>query len=443
MIVLTRPVRRRPLVTSAAVLACALLAGCTSGSASTPATHTQKVTITFESYNYGTPDLGGKGMQQLITDFEQAHPNIIIKPSGISAADIYTHVQTEAAAGNPPDIAQIGWSKVSAALQNLPVVPIQDIAPAAQLSQLENSFIPQALAAGEVGGKLVVMPFAMSTPTLFYNATLFQKAGLNPATPPATWAQAQQDALRIKQAAHAQGIAVAADNAAGSDFLTQSLINSNGGQMVAPNGQVQLATPQAQGALQMLAGLASSGAAPTVSDNDAVALFNSGKLGMYVTSTALLASFESAAKGSFTLKTAAMPAFGTMPTKPTYSGAGLFVFSKDKAKQQADWTFLQFLTGEEGFTVLTEKIGYLPLRSDVTSSPKYLANYLTSNPLLDPALAQLRNVTPYQQLPGPSSSQARLAIQNDCVGPVMLNHANPATTCDSVAKQVNQLLSGK
>jgi multiple sugar transport system substrate-binding protein len=449
VIVLTSSGRRRavPVVAAVcAVLACAVAAaGCSSsassGQVSSQVSASRKVTITFESYNYGTPDLGGQGMAELLNDFEKAHPNITVKPTGVSAADIYSKVQAQAAAGDAPDVAEIGWSKEAAALANLPVVPVQDIAPASQLAQLEHSLAPAALAAGEVNGKLTVMPFAMSTPTLFINATLLSKAGLNPDDPPTTWAEAQADALAIKKATGAQGIAVAADNAAGSDFLTQSLINSAGGQLVSSSGKVQLDSSAAISALNMLRDLASSGAAPQVSDNDAVALFESGKLGLYVTSTALLASFEASAKGHFTLKTAAMPGFGGSPTKPTYSGAGLFIFSKSAAARQADWQFLQFMTSEEGFTVLTEDIGYLPLRSDAVSSPQYLGTYLKSNPLLNPALAQFQNVTPYQQLSGPNSDEARQDIQNDCVTPVMLNGANPASTCAKVGTQVNQLLS--
>lgn len=440
----TSPARRRLQAIAAAMACAALVAGCSSGAVGTQqAATTAKTTITFVSYNYGTPDLGGQGMAQLISEFERAHPGITVKPSGISAADIYPQVQAAAAAGHPPDVAQIGWSKESAALHNLPVVPVSSLAPAGQIAAVERKFVPHALAAGEANGKLMVMPFAMSTPTLFFNASLFQKAGLDPASPPTTWAQAEKDALAIKKATHAQGIAIAADNAAGSDFLTQSLINSNGGRMISPSGQAQLGTPAALGALRLLQHLAGSGASPDVSDNDAVALFKSGKLGMYVTSTALLSTFEAAAQGSFTLKTAAMPGFGAMPAKPTYSGSGLFVFSKDKAKQRADWEFLQFMTSEQGFTTLTEKIGYLPLRTDVVNDPKYLGSYFSSHPLLVPALKQLQNVTPYQQFSGPSSDQARLDIQNDCVTPVMLSHADPATVCPKVGKQVNTLLGSQ
>jgi hypothetical protein len=121
--------RRRGMSAAAAacaVAACAALAACSSSNSSSsasasgansPSAASGKTTITFESYNYGTPDLGGQGMQQLINDFEKAHPNIVVKPSGVSAADIYPDVTSQAAAGNPPDIAEIGWSKVAAALQ--------------------------------------------------------------------------------------------------------------------------------------------------------------------------------------------------------------------------------------------------------------------------------------------------------------------------------------
>lgn len=67
--------------------------------------------IVWESYNYGTAGLGGEGTQQLIDEFEALHPGITVEPIGTSAGEIHTSVQAAAAAGNPPDVAQIGWSK--------------------------------------------------------------------------------------------------------------------------------------------------------------------------------------------------------------------------------------------------------------------------------------------------------------------------------------------
>jgi len=47
-------------------------------------------------------------------------------------------------------------------------------------------------------GKMVGMPFNSSTPVLWYNKDAFRKAGLDPASPPKTWAQLREAALRIR-----------------------------------------------------------------------------------------------------------------------------------------------------------------------------------------------------------------------------------------------------
>lgn len=420
----------------AIALSCSVAAACGSSSASDG----KGTTITFESYNYGTPDLGGQGTQQLINEFEKAHPDIKIKPKGDSSADIYAHVQTEAAAGNAPDVAQIGWSKEAAAVSSLPVVPVQDLTTAKDLAAGTAGIVPQALAAGKVNNKLMAMPYTISTPTLFYNATIFRNAGLNPDDPPKTWGDVKTDALAIHQKTPAQGFYAAIANSAKSDFLTQSVINSNGGSLLNSSGKPQLDSTPAVQALSTMQDLTKSGAQPGISDDDAVPLFQSGKLGMYVTSTALLAGFEKAAKGSFELRTAALPQFGDQPAKPTYSGSGLFVLTKDKKQQAAAWQFIKFLTSARGFTIIAEKIGYLPLRPAIIHDPKYLGGYLKKNPEILPAIQQLDHVTPYQSLSGPHSDQARQILQDNAVTPIVFNGASAQSTCAQINKRMISLL---
>ncbi|OLT20859.1 hypothetical protein BJF78_34950 [Pseudonocardia sp. CNS-139] len=434
----------RRLGTALIALAVLGLAGCGSTApaapeTSAPAAPAEPVTIRFASYNYGTPDLGGQGVQELIDQFQREHPNITIAPEGGSSAELYTRVQAQAAAGDPPDIAQIGWSKLAAAADSLRLVPIDDLADAADITATTGELVPAALDAGRIDGRLVAMPFAMSTPTMFVNADLFRAAGLDPANPPTTWADVKTAAIAIHERTGEQGFYVAAANAAKSDFLTQSLINSNGGTLLSDAGSVQLNTPAAVGALSMLGDLTASGAQPSIPDDDAVNLFKAGKLGMYVTSTALMASFRNAAQGSFELRTAALPQFGTQPARPTYSGAGLVVLTDDPAKQAASWEFLKFLVSAPAFTVITQKIGYLPLRNDSLQDPA-LTPLLSTQPSIQPALSQLANVTPYQAMPGQRGDQARQLMQDNAVGPIMLQGADPASTAATVQQRMTELL---
>lgn len=435
----TRP--GRWLVATVAALTMAAVTACGAGSPEPGGAGTgEPVTIRFASYNYGTPDLGGEGTQQLIDEFQASHPDIRIEPEGASAADLYAKVQAESAAGNPPDIAQIGWSRMLSAVSTLNVSPIQDIADPARFAALTEDLVPSALAAGVIEDRLVSMPYTISTPTLFVNVDLFTAAGLDPANPPRTWEEAKAAALAIHEATQEQGIYLAAANAAKSDFVTQSLINSNGGSLISDTGEIQLDTPAALGALSMLADLTASGAQPAIPDNDAVALFKAGKLGMYLTSTALLSSFQTAAEGNFELRTASMPQFGDQPARPTYSGSGLVVLSQDDAHRAAALEFIEFLTSERGFTIITEKIGYLPLRTAILDDPAYLGPYLENDPSILPALDQLVEAQPYQSLEGPRGDQARQVLQDDAVSPIMLQGADPATTLAEVDRRISELL---
>jgi multiple sugar transport system substrate-binding protein len=176
--------------------------------------------------------------------------------------------------------------------------------------------------------------------------------------------------------------------------------------------------------------LTASGAQPAVKSEDGVAAFKAGKVGMLVTSTALLAGLVEATTGAFDLRTSAFPRFGDKPARPTYSGAGLAVFAKDPAKQRAAWTFVKFLTSEQGFTIIAKKIGYLPLRVSVASA---------ADARMQPSLSQLATVTPYTSFPGKRANEAVLVLQDQAVEPIMLRGADPAKALADAAGRIRAL----
>ena len=45
----------------------------------------QSVSIRFDSYNWGTPGLGGQGTQQLIDEFQAANADITIQPRNVAS----------------------------------------------------------------------------------------------------------------------------------------------------------------------------------------------------------------------------------------------------------------------------------------------------------------------------------------------------------------------
>lgn len=424
----------------ARLTAIAVLLGLTAacgGAADTPKAD-GPITISFLSYNYGTPDLGGQGTQQLIDAFQRTHPDIRIKPQGVATKDVLTKLRTDTAAGSPPDMAQIGWSKMAEAATSLPLVPVQDIPPANAWSSHVAGISPAIMKAVEKGGKVWAMPYTMSVPVLYINAGLFRKAGLDPAKPPATIEDIKTAAMKIK-AQGAEGAYFDMANAGKSDFLTQSIVASNGGSLVGADGSITLDQPPAVQALTTMSDLTKSGAQPAVSTDDATAAFAAGKLGMLVTSTALLASLEKAATGKFELQTGAFPGFAGKPARPTYSGAGLAVLAKDDRHRQAAWEFIRFLSSEQGYTIITSTIGYLPLRESIVDDPRYLGPYFAKNKLLKPSLDKLDTVAPYTSFPGKRANEAVVVLQDQAVEPIVFRGADPGKTLAAVADKIRAL----
>lgn len=438
------PSPTRPLV---AALALALVAAACGGSddpssdaaAGTVGSTDEPVTITFEAYSYGVDGAPGEGMQQLLDEFEDANPNITVEPISTPAGEIHTSIQLQAASGEAPDVAQVGWSKLAFLVENLPYVPVEELAPDDEWADHIAGFTPEVLAIGEHDGAVAGMPFTVSIPTVLYNADLFREAGLDPEDPPATWEEAQAAATAITEATDAEGIYVAVVDPAKSDYLTQSLVYSNGGELITDDGEVSIDEPEAVEALSMVQELSSSGAQPRVPTADALALMEAGDLGMLVVSTSVLGKTAAAAEGSYELRTAPMPSFGDEPAQPTSSGAGLFVFTDDPQRQAAAWKLIQFLTGDRGMTIVTSKIGYLPLRPALLEDQEHLAPFVAEDPRILAAVEQLDDLHPYADLPGPDGARAREVLQ-DAVEAIVLGNADPESTLADAADRMRSLL---
>lgn len=377
--------------------------------ASTATTGSDKISntptkITFYSYNLAIASQK-EGVLQLISEFEAAHPDIKIDPIAIASNEINTKVQADIAAGSRPDIAQLVFDGLDYAVQNYGAKALEDVVPADDLKKNFEGFSPNGLKLGQLKGKTYGMPYTFSTPVLFYNAKVFQDAGLDPNQPPKTWDEVKQAALQITSKTKAAGVHI--QGMAGADWVAQALVGSNGGKVLSDDRKtIQFGEPGAVGAIKMWQDLIQSGAHDKLNDGDVTQSFSEGKLGMLLTTSALQSGFITAAKaGGWELKNAAMPSFGSKPTTPVNSGSALFILSDDKAKQKAAWEFVKFATSERGYTIITTKMGYLPLRPAIVEDAKYLKDWVVQNPLVKPNLEQLTRLQPWVAYPGAKFSQ--------------------------------------
>lgn len=163
----------------------AVLGGCglTGGS--------DEVTLKLVAADYGDASANSsqKYWDALVKEYEAKHEGVKVDVTVYSWNDIDSKVKKMVAAGDPPDMAQIG-SYADYAARNL-LYSADDL-----LSiSTQADFVSQLGRAGQVNGVQYGIPFAASTRVLFYNKTLFSKAGLSA---PTTWDELAADAEALK-----------------------------------------------------------------------------------------------------------------------------------------------------------------------------------------------------------------------------------------------------
>ncbi|MFJ9413480.1 extracellular solute-binding protein [Streptomyces sp. NPDC101227] len=129
---------------------------------------------------------------ETIAAFEKQHPKIKIDLELVPIGQIDKTLARRVASGRAPDIAQsYVFADYAEAQQLYKVDDLFDL-------PLQADFIASFAQAGEIGYIQYGIPFLASTPRLFYNKSLFARAGIS--GPPSSWAELRAAALALKTA---------------------------------------------------------------------------------------------------------------------------------------------------------------------------------------------------------------------------------------------------
>jgi multiple sugar transport system substrate-binding protein len=365
------------------------------------------VNIRFLSYNIGSAAFGA-GIENLINDFNASHPNVVVEGVRVTAESPTAQVQADMVAGTPIDVAQLIFSDLDFIVNNLQPVPLETIVPPEEWATHLEGFSPNGLPLGQLNDQTYGLAFTFSTPIFFYNGTVFEAAGLDPAQPPTTWAEVKEAAQTIAENTDYTPLHISGPFGSGStDWIIQSLIYSNGGTVLSDDRTtLTFGEEGAVGAINMWRDLYQSGTHSKFTEGEAIEAWLGGQLGMYLQSSALYNASNGAAQaGGWALRAAAMPSFDDIPTVPVNSGSALFVFSQDPVKQRAAWEFIKYVTSAEGYTTIVQDMGYVPLRPAIVDDPHYLQAFAQENPYLAINLDQLTRLHPWVSMPGPNYRQ--------------------------------------
>ena len=406
---------RRPLVLAATLsLAAVTLAACSSSSSSSSSTTAasggssgssscSKATLDKASgpvnINFweSMPRQNGVVITQLVDAFNasqsKVHVNLVAQTS---YNDTWQKYQAGLSNGQLPDVVQLQDTDTQAAVDTQSITPVQSCWSGFGYSP--GDLLARALAYWNIQHVQEAMPFAVSGPVLYYNQLAYQKAGLDPAKPPATL-QALSAAAHTLKAAGQGGLGLKVD----PWYLETQLATAN--QLFANNSNGRSArvtrtvfnNPTGVSVFNILKQMVTSGDAGTNSANGSDAYDNllgvgSGKYSMTIDTSAALGTIETllAQYPNVKLGVAPIPTIQSTPTGGVEpGGSALWICKRSSAAAQAAaWTFIAFMTSASSQATWSAGTGYVPLRTSSAQSPTVQAVW-TKEPGFKVAYTQL------------------------------------------------------
>ena len=395
----------------ATVLVAALattLAACGSGSNDTPKIDTSATAATEIDLVYAYDKLFTAPLTEIANRVERdsgIKVNLVL--AGESYEDADRRIQTDLATGKPPALAMVGLNRLQPYVESGRAVPIEPFIDATPDFDV-NDFDPKFLDLMRVGGQLQGIPYAVSTPVLYINSDAFRKAGLDPATPPSSWADVEKAARQLTSTGSSKyGVHWAWDMTGNWTF--QAMVDSNGGSLLSSDhSEVTFDQKPAVEAAEYLSRQVADGLMPMMGEVEARDAFVRGDIPMLITSTSYLAGFEKST--TFNFRTAPFPAPATGQAKVPGGGNGFMILADDPSQQVAAWTVLRALTDIEGSTTTVKATGYMPVNDAAVASESHLAEFVR-DPNRRTSLEQIPALVPWLNFPGTHGREATDAIK--------------------------------
>lgn len=402
----------------------------------------KKVKIAFETYTLSSAGAMSDTLNGLLDKFEQEHPNIEIDRRGTPVDQLLATVRREIAAGDPPDVLQ-AYFYMDLMANHLGAQSWNELLGDDGLAAYidgsltgDHPMNPNAAALGRFNGQTYVLPWVISTPTLFFNKTLFEQAGLDPSNPPTTWEEVATAAKAITDKTDADGVFTQCTGNVSLGWCYDGILRSAGNVRVSEDLKtLDFDGPEAVQVATTFQGYVKDGIMPNVSDQDGLELFLRGKLGMFLSTSAYTSTIvSSAAKNGWEMDATGLPAWGDKPVVVVNSGSGLATMATDPLQQRAAFELIAFLTSDDAYTAITSKIGYLPLRTGIVDDPNRLAPWLAQYPFVRHNLDQLEHLQPRAYPPGDNAEQIT-TIWRDAVNKVIFDGADAQSTLSDAQKR--------
>ncbi|NNF63277.1 MAG: ABC transporter substrate-binding protein [Acidimicrobiia bacterium] len=408
--------------------------------------------ITIEFWHAMADDLGAV-VDELVDRYNASQSDVVVNATFQgSYDDTYNALLASFDAGTAPNIVQNFDLAAQTMFDTGRLVPAHELMAEGEADGFLAA--PRDYYSDDTG--MVALAFNSSTPIVYYNAEMFEAAGLDQPDPDWNFS----DFLDACEAIEASGVQFCATFGTVGWFFEQILANSGGLYFNNDNGRTARATEvefnKGQGVevFDFLTGLIADGHAPnlgnTWSDTDSV--FFAGEAAMIFDSTSGARGFQDNA--DFEVKTAFIPHSDSSERNGVViGGAALWLIdSGDDATNQAAWDFMRYMTLADQQITWHTGTGYFPVIASLQDAPTpELSTFWDENPNFVTAIDQLAttrtvnddgspNYAVLGGRAGPFPEIRRIIVE--AYSAVLDGGSTPQEALDEAAERANEALAG-
>jgi len=373
-----------------------------------------------------TPNFNEARANELKTKFEAANPGITLRLEITTTDGLPQRILTALQSGAAPDIIDVQHGWVNGYAQNNLVIPVDDVI------QEREDYVPAALDYVTYDGKLWAIPYRIETHGVIYNKGHFTEAGLDPESPPQTWAELTEAARALTKGNERYGFAITGGGEVGNTiFRSLPFIWMNGGSIISDDmTRATVNEPAAVEAVKFYTDFFAEGLSPASTlENDGTAnrrLFIAEAVSIYQSGQFDVGSIR-AENPNIDIGVMPIPHPEGKDTAAILGGWS-FVIPRDANNPDEAKQVLQFLAESDNMGFLTDTF---PARTSAMELPRFD----------DPILSVFKQMLPYgRPVPiHPNWVQITQAYF-DGIQRILLGDEDVQTAMDGAAEEIQALL---
>lgn len=389
--------RRSWRVAVALVAAAAVATGCGAGESESTDESTT-ISLIYPTENPGYTE----ALSSILgPDFTERTGIIVELQSGAATyVEVDQRMLADAAAGTAPDMAMVAYPSIPRYADTGVAKPLDDALDASAIDLGE--LYPNYVELGKVDATTYALPHTVTLMNLWYNADIFEKAGLDPEAPPTNFTELREASEQVVSSGAAKtGVGWRIDSTASWPY--QHYVLSAGGRLVDAEGMPAFDSPESIETLRYWTDMQQDGLAFAAPGSQVEQTFLQGDSAMTLNTSSQLLNWDKAS--TFDMRVAQLPvADGGSPALLAL-GSSLIVTSDDPDKQAAAMQVAQALINEAGQTTLIGTTGYLSVNQAAVEEGD-LAPILSEEPRRATMAAMAQHVVAWPQLDETNSQEA-------------------------------------